>query len=353
MSINLTATNQSLEVVTTAAVQTQVVVSGRDRAASGQDTPVSQDANIVAAATTTAASAPAASTQRQVDDVEIIVIGSGQQGVTVQKNIGGTLRTVLIAALQTNERIHFTNDQGWRLFDAFGRERNGIVGYSLIKAPFFDGTAGAAKTYTPSIGCTALMVELYGAAGAGGGAANPTAAQCTLGSGGSCGGYVRKFFIGVPSSFLYTLGAGGVGVSGAAGNPGGATSCGPINGLTLVATAGPGGVILATGSSIVDSGVAAAVSGTGGDENLVRPSGAAGIRLSGVAGIGGEGGESEIGNNGARVCTNSTTAATGVNGNNASGNNAGGGGAVAFNAAGARAGGTGAPAAIRVWEFTG
>lgn len=338
MSINLTATNQSLEVVTTAAVQTQVVVSARDRAA-GADTPISQDTNVTTATTTTIAAAPAASTQRQTDDVEILIVGAGQQGVKVQKNVGGTVFALLNVSLQTNERAHFTNDMGWRLFDALGREKNS-VGYSLLKAPTLI-TSGT--TYAPSIGCTAILMELWGGGGAGGGAANPTAAQATCGSGGSAGGYCRKFVIGVPSSLTIAIGAAGAGVSGAAGGSGGNTTC---TTLSLVATGGTGGTTLATGTAIGETVAPAAVSGTGGDENVVQPSGANGIRLSATQAFGGEGGDSPMGNNGARRITQGAGAA-------ASGIAGGGGGAVAYNAGGAQTGGAGAAGGIRVWEFTG
>jgi hypothetical protein len=126
MSINLTATNQLLEVVTTAALALDVTSSFRQSGAS--TTPDSQTAAVATATTTTIVAAPAASTQRLVDDIEIVNKGAGSQTVTVQKDVGGTNFVVFgPCTLAQNERIQFTNDRGWRVFGATGAERGSGV----------------------------------------------------------------------------------------------------------------------------------------------------------------------------------------------------------------------------------
>lgn len=338
MALNLTGTNHALEINASTTTTVHVTASFRDKA-SGAETPGSQTTAVSATGDTTVVSAPGASTQRQIDDVEILVTGSGTNRIIAQKDVGGTNFQLLNVLLSTNERAQFTSAMGWRTFDALGREKF-LVGYSLLKAPTLV-TSGT--SYAIAAGCTAILIELWGAGGAGGGAANPAASAATCGSGGSAGGYVRKFVIGPPSTLTIAIGAGGTGVSGAAGNAGGSTSCST---LSLTATGGTGGTILGTGTGPGETTAPAAVSGTGGDENIIQPSGANGIRLSGTAAFGGEGADPAMGNNGAR------RSSQGV-GQAASGFQAGGGGAVAYNAGGAQTGGAGAPGCIRIWEFIG
>ena len=340
MPINLTATNHSLEIETSAAVQTQVVASFRDKTTSAE-TPGSQETNITTATTTTSVAAPAASTQRQIDDVEVAVIGTGSLTVKAKKDVGGTEFIMFQALLGSGERAHFTGAMGWRVFDVFGREK-GTVGYALLKGPTLL-TSGT--TFTPSVGCTALLIELCAGGGAGGGAANPTAAQATVGSGGSHGGMVRKFVIGVPSSITYAIGALGAGVSGAAGNAGGNTTM-TINGVTYTATGGTGGTTLASNTTIGETTTPASVSGTNGDENINMPSGSPGMRYSATQCTGGHGGSGPMGSEGKGRTSQG-------NGGNATGFGCGGGGAAAYNAAGAATGGSSAQGYIRVWEFAG
>jgi hypothetical protein len=127
VSLNLTATNHALEVVTTQALATDVVVSYRDLSATGV-TPGSQQTAITTATTTTVASAPGSSVQRLIEDVEIVNKGSGSQSVTAQKDVGGTNFVVFgPIAIAQNERVHFTSDNGWRVFNAQGQERSTML----------------------------------------------------------------------------------------------------------------------------------------------------------------------------------------------------------------------------------
>lgn len=125
MSLNLTATTHALELVTTAALALDVTASFRDLN-SGAYTPGSQTTAITTATTTTVVAAPGASTQRQLEDIEIVNKGAGSQTVTVQKDVSGTNFVVFgPVTLTQNERIQFTSDRGWRAFDSSGAEKGG------------------------------------------------------------------------------------------------------------------------------------------------------------------------------------------------------------------------------------
>lgn len=132
MSLSLTANNHILEVVTTQALALDVTASFRDLV-TGTTTPGSQTTAITTATTTTVVAAPAASTQRQIDDVEIVNKGAGVQTVTVQKTVGVTPFVIFgpVSLLQ-NERVHFTADRGWRAFTTSGAEKTGLNGNILL-----------------------------------------------------------------------------------------------------------------------------------------------------------------------------------------------------------------------------
>lgn len=347
MSINLTNTNQSLELVTTTTTQTQVVVSARDNL-SGAQTPVSQDTNVTTAATTTIEAAPGASTQRMTDDVEVSVVGAGSQGIKIQKNVGGTLFQLLNVLLSSGERAHFTNDMGWRVFDALGREKN-KVGFSLLKAPTLINT-GTTGTYTPSVGCTAILLEIWGAGGQGGGSGTGVAANAAAGSGGSAGCYSRKFLVGVPASFTYSLGVGGSGAAGTAnGNAGTATTV-TINGVVYSAAGGPGGLVGVAGAASGISAAAPAAGSTAGtncDESFAGQVGNPGIRMVGTGNLSGQGGMCSNLDNGSP----GTPVAGSANGVAATGNGNGGSGGSNI-AVSTQTGGAGTLGAFRVWEFT-
>lgn len=145
----------------------------------------------------------------------------------------------------------------------------------------------ASGTYTPDAVVRAILVECWGGGGAGGGAP-VCSSNCSLGSGGGGGGYSRKWIerAAFAAPYTVTIGAGGTGVSGAAGNPGGDTSFGTV----CIARGGQGGNVLAAGSTL-----AAVVGGLGGiagtgDLNLRGSDGLYGLRLDVGNGIPGAGG---------------------------------------------------------------
>lgn len=139
--IVLSGTNQSLEILTTTGADLDFEASWNGLAA-GVTTPASNSGSIVTATTTAnVVPAPAASAQNTIVEVSITNVDTTfNQIVTVQKNTGGTARVLLSAInLAPNERIEFTSDRGWRVFDQAGRERSQANG-SIAVAIFTPGT---------------------------------------------------------------------------------------------------------------------------------------------------------------------------------------------------------------------
>lgn len=140
-------------------------------------------------------------------------------------------------------------------------------------------TSGTASFAKPA-GARLHWVRCWGPAGAGGGVASGTGQA--EGGGGGAGAYVDKWYLDseLSASESYTVGAGGTGVSGAAGNPGsGATT---FKGLS--AGAGGGGTAM-TPSTATSQAAACGAGGTasGGDTNINGGDGGMGRTVSGVA----------------------------------------------------------------------
>lgn len=202
----------------------------------------------------------------------------------------------------------------------------------------------ASGTYTPPVGCRALLVEGIGGGGAGGGATIPPSGGITFGGGGGSGGYFQKLIAPVAASYVVTIGAGGAGRVGLAGLAGGTTSFGS----EASATGGSGGVIGSSASATTgDGGVAGNASG--GNVNAAGSIGARG-QLSGfgtASGYGGIGASSRLGGGGGASGSSNSP------GSPATSPGSGGGGAVHNNPAGSAdtSGGAGAAGVIIITEY--
>lgn len=119
--------------------------------------------------------------------------------------------------------------------------------------------ASGSAAYTPTAGATKALVQMCGAAGAGGGAPASGAGQVGYGSGGHSGAAI-EFLIDLAgiSSVSLTVGTGGV--SGSAGQPGGAGSA-SIFGTYGTANGGPGGQIFGPTATASLNGNASALPG--------------------------------------------------------------------------------------------
>lgn len=202
----------------------------------------------------------------------------------------------------------------------------------------------ASGTYTPSAGTKSVVAEIQGGGGAGGGSLGSVPTQASAGTGGNAGAYILHRFTTPPSGITVTIGAGGMGVPGANGNPGGNTSFG-----SMTAPGGAGGIYYAPQTPPLFSfNNSSSVTPTGG--NLVNKAGQRGdpaTVTSPLYGGSGDGGASLLGGGG----DGRGVVAVSSNGNTATGYGAGGGGATSGGGSGGNAsGGNGAPGVVIVWE---
>ncbi|MBK6639274.1 MAG: hypothetical protein IPG34_17410, partial [Rhodocyclaceae bacterium] len=112
----------SLELIT-AQNGAQSVVSYSD-ATSSAYTGGTQVASITSATTTTICSTPAASTVRDVDQINIKNTYAGSHTVTVQVDANGTNYPLITAALAQDESLNYTHGSGWQCKDADGNTKN-------------------------------------------------------------------------------------------------------------------------------------------------------------------------------------------------------------------------------------
>lgn len=218
--------------------------------------------------------------------------------------------------------------------------------YRLVKVThIFQGTV----TYTPASGVRALLVECWGAGGAGGGT-NVTGANVAVSGGGGGGAYSATWSIALVSgAHTVAVGAGGTGVAGNnPGNGGGDTTFKDTAGTNIcVAKGGGGGGGEASASSAIHFG------GTGGAGGLAS-GGTGDIKQDGAPGgtvaTGGGLTHTAKGANGFQSGGGVRTLSGSGNGSPATGY-AGGGGGSRGASAGDTTGGAGGNGLIRVWEF--
>lgn len=143
----LATANQSLRIVTTDAVATDVVAWYADHT-STTFAPNTQATKITTATTTTVVSAPSASTQRQVKNLSIRnVAASGSQTVTVQLLDGATTYEIIKAPLAAGETLRFVEGAGWQAFAASGRQQvSGGTEHQSVLMPAHFSTANLTST---------------------------------------------------------------------------------------------------------------------------------------------------------------------------------------------------------------
>jgi hypothetical protein len=184
------------------------------------------------------------------------------------------------------------------------------------------------------------IVQLWGAGGAGGGCigANPGTSE---GGGGGGGAYTQKVYLDseLDASEGYTVGAGGTGVSGAAGNNGGSST---FKGLT--AGGGGGGQVMTSATTTQAALRGAGGTASGGDLNCAGDDGGIGRTISGTALFTNYGGGSPGG--GGITHQTDFVASAGT-----SGKSCGGGGSGAFASTADQAGGAGAAGKILIYSI--
>jgi hypothetical protein len=213
----------------------------------------------------------------------------------------------------------------------------------------------ASGTYNTNPLATGLLVEAWGGGGAGGGAPTTAAGQLAAGGGGGGGAYSARLFginygtAALLASYSVTIGAGGTGVAGGAGNAGADTVFGSS---IVVAKGGSGGPAGTAGSSVaVNAGGGAggpASSGIGDEKIAGQTGGLSAILNTGGSVYGGDGGAAPKGYAGARGGFTNASFALGAAAVIGGG---GGGSANSVSQGTTRAGGNGGDGLIVVWEY--
>jgi len=152
--MNLTATTESLELVTTTTSVIDYVVDYTiiDKSgASTVTTPDSDQGQISTATTTTIVAAPAASIFRIITGLTIRNAGAGSNVITIQKDISAVLRIQWSGSLGVGESVSYTKDAGWQRLNAngFPATSNPVVtGYNGYSSTSYKtGTAADAAAY--------------------------------------------------------------------------------------------------------------------------------------------------------------------------------------------------------------
>lgn len=205
----------------------------------------------------------------------------------------------------------------------------------------------ASGTYTPTPGMNKALAYVQAGGGAGGGSNIPSAGNVALGAPGSSGGFVLALLTGsqIGASQAVTVGAGGVGVAGAGGNNGSASSIGTL----AVSFGGPGGGPTGTVAPPVvgGNGIPSTASTTTG-VLLFSTRGlstAFSLGFSAGVGVGGAGGSSYFGGGGQGSGNAQGIAALNYG--------AGGGGTFATSGVGiALTGGAGGPGIVIIYEYS-
>jgi len=122
----------SLELVT-AQNGAQVVVCYSD-ATSSTYIGGTQATAIVSATTTVICATPAASTVRDVDQINIKNTFAGSHTITVQLDVAATNVPIITAALLTDESLNYTHGSGWQQKDANGNTKTNPIGFVMTSA---------------------------------------------------------------------------------------------------------------------------------------------------------------------------------------------------------------------------
>lgn len=124
----LSATNQSLQIVTNTTADIHYEVSWIDLAASIQTPNSSAGAILTATTTANVVPAPSVGSQRTIVEMTISNVDTTFQIVTIQELVAAaTFNLITSINLGPNERIEFTGDRGWRVFDNRGAEKGPIA----------------------------------------------------------------------------------------------------------------------------------------------------------------------------------------------------------------------------------
>lgn len=347
MGLFLASTSDKLQLVTTS---TQVVHVSTDwidvngtSPASATFTPGRQDNPAINSATTTdIVPAPGASVTRNIKNVCILnTDASVATTVTVQRPDGTNTPKVKTLSLPAGYSYNYADGRGWYVADANGTE---VVDNTFVSGLFIKSTVilNGTTSLVLSSRTNSIRARLQAGGGAGGGCPAVTSQN---GSGASSGGYAEWTVAVTPGATLTcAVGAGGTGVSGAAGNNGGNTTL-TVGGTTCTANGGIGGNVGIATNSV--AGASSPAVSTNGTLNMGGVPGERSAFGATVTASGGNGGSSIMGGAGGvgKICPTQ-----GVGG--AAGPGFGGGGGGGMTTGTAQLGGAGSNGVLIVDEYT-
>jgi hypothetical protein len=341
----LASTSDLVRITTTSATATLTIQASWVNLNGTTVTPGRTNTAVSGAVTnTTLVGSPAsASDYRTVKGLDIAnTHATLSQVVEVNHWDGATSCILLKCTLLAGESADYDGNN-WTLYDTAGGVK--VVGRSgryLRTSVILNGTTA----FVTGPDTNTIFCRLMAGGGAGGGCTSVASAAAGAGGGGG-GGYAEKTFAVTPNtSYVVAVGAGGTGVSAAAGNPGGNTTI-AVGGVTVTANGGLGGAqaVPTTTLTVWMGGASGAVS-TNGDVNEGGAPGEAGIVLIIATPIvlSGNGGSSNFGSGalGIKAVGNGTNATIGFGG---------GGSGSATGASVARTGGNGANGVLVIDEY--
>ena len=141
----LTSTD-SIEAVTTSTSAIDVVASFVDIDTT-TFTPIPSQASITTATTTTIVAAPSGGFQRQLKYLSLVNTGAAFNSVSLQLDVSGTNRVLVMpVTLNPGDRIVYTPDTGFRVFnaDGGGREARRTIRNGILFHGYKTGTAAEA-----------------------------------------------------------------------------------------------------------------------------------------------------------------------------------------------------------------
>lgn len=263
------------------------------------------------------------------------LVANGDAWVQWNTSIGGGSYILLFCTGAAEQVAPATQSQhAMQLGQAFGR----LIGVQVFS------TVGS-FTYTPTPGTTSVVVEVQAAGGAGAGSQAAGASAVSVGTGGNAGAYGKTRLTAGFAGVTVVVGAGGTGVLGASGNPGGASSFGAF----VSAPGGQGGSVYGPITPpTININPTPQTSATGGNiANAPGGRGQAGVATGPLYGGSGDGGASIFGAGGPTVGATASAA----NGKPGLAPGSGGSGAASGAGAAAATGGKGADGIEIVWEF--
>jgi hypothetical protein len=346
--IQLSGTTEKLQITPgTTGGDLDVDVTYTDRSGT-TDTPGTQPTNTIGGTTAVdILTLAAASTVRRVRWLSARnTSATVTSAYLITKVVGAAVTELFKTTLGPGEELVLNGNGIWFVYASDGSVKASNQPGRLLRITRY--AAAGSGNHVIGADCNNMYVTVVGGGAAGGGCTS-VASAAGAGGGGGSGAKCERYWANVApsSSFPYTVGAAGVGASGAVGGNGAQSTFTGPGGVVMTAPGGTGGALGTAATTLTarqggDGGALA----SNGDLNKGGNPGSPGIVVvpASAVGVGGNGGSGQFGDGG----LGSTTAG---NGAAATGNGAGGAGAFT-GASAVRTGGNGSPGAVIVEEYS-